>query len=330
MTRLFGKTQGLRPTELDGLLRLLERRSDRSRLVGVDLARELGERAWELGRNVGVLLARNGHVEHVLVGDAHGVPLPDLGPAPQLGRLRGLRLVRTSLRGLTQISDDDRATLVRERLDAYVRVVIDDVGEVLWVQHAYLDPDRLAHVKAAPDRSMVDRLAADRLAGDDLSRVDTDAGTSGRVVSERAPQRLSALSREYPEEITALEEEIVRRSLGLHEVGAAERAVLALVQFDEVDDHEERMGELCELVLSAGIDVVAHCFQKRERPDPRTLVGSGKLEEIGRLAVKHAANLLVLDREVSGVQQRNLEDKTSLTVLDRTEVVLRIFERRAR
>ncbi|MCA8971112.1 MAG: GTPase HflX [Planctomycetes bacterium] len=300
MSRLFGKTQGLRKAELDTLERLLQRRSDRSRLVGVDLARELGERAWELGRNIGVLVGRNGHVERVLVGDALGVPVPELGPSPQAGRLRGVRVVRTSLRGLTPISDEDRATLVRERLDAYVRVVIDEVGEVLWVQHAHLDPERL------------------------------DAHDDSRVVSERAPQRLSALSREYPAEVTALEEEIVRRTLGLFEVGSSERALLATVHEGDLEDATRRMAELYELVVSAGFDVVAHTLQKRDRPDPRTLVGSGKLEEIARLAVKHAANLLVVDRELTGVQQRNLEDKTGLTVLDRTEVVLRIFERRAR
>lgn len=300
MSRLFGKTQGLKPSELKALERLAHRRSDRRRLVGVDLARELGERAWDLGRNVGVLVDRAGHVQRVLVGDPHSVPLPDLGAAPQPGRLRGLRLIRSTLRGVSPIRDEDRADLVRERLDAYVRIVIDEVGEVLWVLHAHLDPERITQQQDV------------------------------RLVTEREPQRLPALNREYVDEVTALEEEIARRALGLHELGEGERALLVGVHEGDLEDAGRRMSELFELVRSVGYDVVAHSFQKRDSPDPRTLVGSGKLEELSRLAVKHGASHLVLDRELTGVQQRNLEDRTGLDVLDRTEVVLRIFERRAK
>jgi len=77
MVKPFGKIQGLKPSQLQDLARIAHRRTDRARLVGVDLARELGERAFDLGRNVGVLLDRRGHVQRVLVGDHAGVPLPD-------------------------------------------------------------------------------------------------------------------------------------------------------------------------------------------------------------------------------------------------------------
>ena len=101
MPRPFGKTHGLKPSQLQGITRLAHRRTDRERLVGVDLARELGERAFDLGRNVGVLLDRGGQVQRVLIGDRAGVPLPgDLGPPPAPGRLSGLRLIRTEIGGL--------------------------------------------------------------------------------------------------------------------------------------------------------------------------------------------------------------------------------------
>ena len=303
MSRVFGNVQGLKPSQLKALERLATRRSDRRRVVGVDLAREIGERAWEIGRNVGVLLDRGGHVQRVLVGDMHGVPLPsDLGAAPQPGRLRGLRVVRSELRDVAAIRDEDRAHLARHRLDALVRLRIDEVGDVLWVHHAYLDPARIL-----------------------------DDDDADRVVSEFEPKRLSALTEDWQDAIAALEEEIGRRALGLHRAGVgADRALLVGIHDGELDDASQRMAELVDLARSALFEVVACTFQNRARPDPRTLVGSGKVEEITRLAVKHGASILVIDRELSGVQQRNLMDRCGLEVIDRTDLVLRIFERRAR
>ncbi len=301
MASLVGNLQGLKPSQLKSLERLASRRTDRARLIGYDLARDLGELAWQLRRNVGVLLDRAGHVRRVLVGDMHGVELPaDLGAAPQPGRLRGERLIRTDLRGQIEIRDADRNLLVRHRLDALVRLELDEVGEVLWVRHAFLDP----------------------------ARIDTDA-REHRLVTEAPPKRLSGLADDYLESIAALEEEISRRALGLHRQGAGERALLVGVHDGSRAQAETRMAELGDLARSALFEVVGQTLQKRDRPDPRTLIGRGKVAEIARLAVKYGAQDLIVDRELTGMQQRNLEDHVGLAVIDRTDLVLRIFERRA-
>ena len=144
MTRLFGNLRGLAPSQTKALEKLATRRTDRQRLIGVDLARELGELSWETGRSVGVLLDRAGHVTRVLVGDTAGVPLPDVGKPPQPGRLAGLRLVRTELRRDTRIGDADRALLVRYRMDALCRLVVDEVGKFSVESEGFVDVVRAA------------------------------------------------------------------------------------------------------------------------------------------------------------------------------------------
>jgi GTPase len=301
MVKPFGKIQDLKPSQLQDLARIAHRRTDRARLVGVDLARELGERAFDLRRNVGVLLDRRGHVQRVLVGDHAGVPLPDdLGPQPGPGRLSGLRLVRTEIGDDRSFSDQDRLYILRHRLDAAVRLLLDEFGEVLWVQEGYIDPAR-------------------------FDAEDED----DRGVSIADAKRLTTLPDDFLEVIAAREEELGRKALGLSKTGDGERALLVGVSTQGKEEASARMDELLELSRSALYEVVAISHQHRASPDPRTLVGKGKVDELTALAVKHACDIVILDQELSAIQSRNLEDRLGLPVLDRTELILRIFERRA-
>lgn len=92
----------------------------------------------------------------------------------------------------------------------------------------------------------------------------------------------------------------------------------------------ESLAELVELARSAGADVAGTVFQLRDAPDPATLVGRGKLEEIKINARTHGAPLIVFDRNLSPVQQRNIERGTDCRVIDRTQLILDIFARHAR
>jgi GTP-binding protein HflX len=93
---------------------------------------------------------------------------------------------------------------------------------------------------------------------------------------------------------------------------------------------EEQMLELSELARTAGVVVVGTNTQRRERPDPALFIGKGKVEMLH--ALKHEANfdLLVFNEELSPRQQRNLERKLQVKVIDRTELILDIFAQRAR
>lgn len=93
---------------------------------------------------------------------------------------------------------------------------------------------------------------------------------------------------------------------------------------------EESMAEFRELVASAGGEVAAELVQRRPRPDPATLIGAGKVEEIAGIAASTEADLVLFDHDLSPTQLRNLESALPCRVLDRTQLILDIFARHAR
>jgi GTP-binding protein HflX len=95
-------------------------------------------------------------------------------------------------------------------------------------------------------------------------------------------------------------------------------------------DAEEALAEFRELVASAGGVVVAEIMQRRARPDPATLIGSGKVEEIAGVAASTEADLVLFDHDLTPTQLRNLEAALPCRVLDRTQLILDIFARHAR
>lgn len=114
--------------------------------------------------------------------------------------------------------------------------------------------------------------------------------------------------------------------------GTRERAYLMAldVEAQGLSAVEEQMLELGELARTAGVTVVGTEIQRRHRPDPALFIGRGKAEELH--ARRHQADfdLLLFNDELSPRQQRNLERKLDVKVLDRTELILDIFAQRAR
>jgi GTPase len=95
-------------------------------------------------------------------------------------------------------------------------------------------------------------------------------------------------------------------------------------------DAEESLAEFRELVTSAGAEVAAELMQRRDRPDPATLIGAGKVEEIAGVAASTQADLILFDHDLSPTQLRNLESALPGRVIDRTQLILDIFARHAR
>src|SRR5450432_1204378 len=93
---------------------------------------------------------------------------------------------------------------------------------------------------------------------------------------------------------------------------------------------EESLDELRDLALSAGAEIVGEILQRRDRPDPATLIGKGKLEEIAGAAAALSADLLLFDHDLTASQQRNIEKIVNIRVLDRTQLILDIFATHAR
>ncbi|HJS69652.1 MAG TPA: GTPase HflX [Gaiellaceae bacterium] len=95
-------------------------------------------------------------------------------------------------------------------------------------------------------------------------------------------------------------------------------------------DEEQELGELRELLRTAGVEPVGELVQRRPAPDVRTYVGKGKLEELKELVKGSGAESLIVDDELDPGQQRRLEDALTARVIDRTQLILDIFAQHAR
>ncbi|NLF07567.1 MAG: GTPase HflX [Pirellulaceae bacterium] len=108
-----------------------------------------------------------------------------------------------------------------------------------------------------------------------------------------------------------------------------EAAVLVGVSLHAQGTRNDSLDELEGLAATAGVRVVGRVTQRREAPDTATYLGSGKVEELARLAAANDADLVIFDNDLSPGQTRNLEKAVGLKVLDRSELILDIFASRA-
>jgi GTP-binding protein HflX len=131
----------------------------------------------------------------------------------------------------------------------------------------------------------------------------------------------------------------IPQNLWMREIELAERRVeQAIRDLDQVDEAEKALiistdsdtslDELAALASTAGAIVVARTLQKR-KPDPATYIGSGKAESLQLECQALQIDLAIVDDELSGAQQRNLEEVLGVHVVDRTALILDIFARRA-
>ncbi len=263
--------------------------------MSAELARHLTELSRDTHRQLGVLLNRKGEVEQVVVGDAQKLELPDIGRA-RAGqvRLRGLRLVHTHLKS-EPLTRDDLTDLALLRLDLVAAVGVLDDGLPGVLHWAHLVP-----------------------ANGDGSYWHTETLND---VHGQQPDLASTLA--------ALEDELARGA-PVRSVAGAERAILVAVCIDgDRGAAEASLHELGELARTAGVEVLDSILQIRRQPDPRYLVGKGKLQELVLRSMQLVADVIVLDRDLSPSQSRHIAEETSLKVLDRTQLILDIFAQRA-
>ena len=128
-----------------------------------------------------------------------------------------------------------------------------------------------------------------------------------------------------------------RRDRSIRRLQVLEKAFLAGWESTRRDgvtvgiaDEEDPLRELKELTASAGARVVGTASQRSPEPDPATLLGRGKVHEVRTQARAAGADLVIFDHDLTPTQLRNLEKSLDLKVVDRTQVILDIFARRAR
>jgi GTP-binding protein HflX len=110
-----------------------------------------------------------------------------------------------------------------------------------------------------------------------------------------------------------------------------ERALLVTVDFGKKEGWtaEEQSSELKELASSRGAKVVKEVIVRRDRPDPRYYIGKGKAEEIAEACADGDIRLIIFNNDLTGTQQRSLEDMMMRKSIDRTQLILDIFASRA-
>jgi GTP-binding protein HflX len=297
MHEVTGNRSGLKPSEISALERVYRRRVAPREVVSAELGAYLCEISRALARQVGVLISRQGAVEHVIVGDASGLVLPEVGRLRAgHGRFRGLRLVHTHLRN-EALSRDDLVDLALLRLDMVAAVGVNHEGRPADLHVAHLVPPR--------------------------------EGKSPWILLPPAPFHRASV--DFVEIIDSLEQEFDRVLPTGRATRGAERALLVVAEIGKQRGQSEtRVHELRELCRTAGIQVVDVAIQRRPEPDPRYLIGRGKLEDVLVRAMQYDASVLIFDPDLSPGQAHAIASFTDLKVIDRTILILDIFAQRAR
>ena len=300
MVPIFGNTNGLNAREIEALKSLGLGKVPQNLLITRELAHRMTSVSDQLHRKVGVILSRTGHVECIVLGDAHRAYLPDIGRSRAgIGRLRGIRFVVTSVEPASDensndalITMDEITDLAKLRLDFVVSIEMNVLGAPGRAEYAHLTPS----IKGATvTRNLVEAFAELPVNADEiLKAVETELrSTSEKTTKTSQPPAI-------------------------------------LVHLDTGErDARERCAEMLELCRTAGIEVVRVIEQRRRNVDPKTLVGSGKLQQIELHALDDDAEFVIFDRELSPAQSRSISQVLPLKILDRTQLILDIFAQRA-
>ena len=293
---IHGSTTGLKSSQVKALERIYQRRLPAGEMITPELARYITEQSRELRRQVGLIIDRSGEVKYVVLGDDREIVIPDLS-GYGMGRsgLRGLRCIHTHLKG-EPLSQDDLNDLALLRLDMMVSLAVGDDGLPGAVNYAHLIP---------PD-------------------------PEGQIHLLQKASSLYALDLDFGSFIRALDAELERsRSESLDLGDTREKAILLSVTQAPLREAEDALDELTELARTADVVVLDRIMQRSRKMNPRSLMGEGKLKEVVISALHRGATLLVFDQDLTPVQARTITAMTDLKVIDRSQLILDIFARRA-
>ncbi|MDK9716488.1 MAG: GTPase HflX [Trichlorobacter sp.] len=294
MNELHGNLAGLKQSQIQAVERLYRRRIPADELCTAELASRLLELSFELRRQIGLLVNRQGVIELILIGTEKGLLIPDLKDYP-LGRkrLRGLRLIHTHLKS-EPLTEDDLTDLKLLRLDLIAALgPLDSHRSIVHLAHLSTEP---GGISVLPPQLLE-------------KAVDYDSNF------------INALERSLDK---AVQVEAQAKD-------GQERAILISVRAGgerrEVDDS---LAELQELARTAGVQVLDSFIQLPRKLNPRTLMGEGKLQEVVIRALQRGATLLIFDQELTPAQVRAISTMTELKVIDRSQLILDIFAGRAK
>jgi len=247
-----------------------------------------------MNRQIGLLFSRKGEISSVIVGDHKSILIPSLdGFRSSSMRFKGLRLIHTHLKG-EDLSDEDLTDLSHLRLDLIGALAIHENGTPGLLHWAHLIPEN-------------------------------PAGDYWMIMKPEEPHKIKINFLNF---IQSLEDEFTRRQKS-RKIEAANKAILLRVEKNPLADAATSLEELAQLAHTCGVEVFDSIVQYRPQPDPKFMVGRGKLSAIDLRASQIGANMLIFDHELTPAQARSISDFTGIKIIDRTQVILDIFARRA-
>jgi GTP-binding protein HflX len=280
---------------MKGLMRLYRRRLPSLGGYSKEQAWEMAQLTAATGRQIGLLVDRQGRPTMVISGESDRIVIPELGRQRQNpGRMRGLRLLHTHLSG-SGLSQEDLMDLVFLRLDSIGVLNIDSEGSPRSFQWAHLLPP--------------------------------NTGNEFYWISDLQPW--DRVETDFSQQVQALEEEFFRSREASRSSGSSEKALLVSVGTESKKLQEHALQELSALARTAGLEPTGTLVQRVGRMNPRHILGKGKLAELEVTALRGGAGALVFNCELTPAQMRNLADITERKILDRTQVILDIFAQHA-
>ncbi|MFO0772846.1 MAG: GTPase HflX [Nitrospiraceae bacterium] len=249
----------------------------------------------EIRRPIGLLLTRRGVIEQVLVG-AGCVPTVDsLGKfRAGIRSLRGLRLIRTNLSD-EPLTQEDLTSLALLRLDLIGALNVDEEGNPTILHLAHLLPPN----------------------------------SQGQICQLLKPMPAHHLTLQLDSFLKALDADLLQKDTHFTVVDGEESAILVSASTKSRAEQEEHLEELSELAASAGVAVLDRIHQRTHEDYQRFLLGRGKLKEVVIRALQRGADLLIFDQDLAPAQARAIAEVTDIKVIDRTQLILDIFARRA-
>ena len=285
---------GIRVGEIKRIERLYGRKISTDRVVTHEFARTICEISHDIKRQIGVLISRKGDISCVICGGRREIMIPGLeGFRSGATRLKGLRLIHTHLDG-EKLTRDDLTDLALLRLDLVAAIEVTEEG--------------------LPGRMHTAHLVPENPGGDYWLFLD--------------PVVPAAMDLDFTRFIQSLEDEF-SRSQRTRSVALSDRAVLVHAETGSPIDGENALAELRELARTSGVEVLDSVMRHRGRLDPKYVIGRGNLTEICIGALQKDADLLIFDHELTPAQIRSITDVTEMKVIDRTQLILDIFARRA-
>ncbi len=296
MSNIFGNRTGLKPSQLKKLQYIYRRRVDHDQICSWEVLKYICDISREIKRQIGLLINRKGGIDYVIVGDHRSILFPELDRARTgYGRLRGLRYVHTHLKN-ESLSEEDITDLSLLRLDYMLAVTVREDGFPGQLYCAHLLPPTNGHINPVNRFTLND---------------------------------FNNLENTFLEFISGLEDELQRSTEKIAPQNGKDNAMIVCCSQRSNAYLDESIEETKELANTCDVNIVDTFIQYRNKPDPKYLIGKGKLKELILKSMQFNCNLLIFNQNLNPSLARRISDFTGLKIIDRTQLILDVFAQRA-